>query len=260
MNQMPIARSHGAGAMATAVPVAWRTHDDSRRTPFFRCGDAAPNEKTENPAINPMQPEILANAPRCGARARTRGGAPCRSPAVRGSRRCRMHGGKGSGAPRGNRNAFKHGAFTARIKDIARYLLITSMVVKHANRSASSARFVPSPSLLRRQESMSPASPMASEKETDMDPSLRWDDDKATEQPPLSIWAINPMHPENRRSPVAGRRVPRTRLRASGGRSQLPDGSRSFGTVRRQRDLGSRPGWRSEPVERNPSRRTSRSA
>ncbi|WFU34880.1 HGGxSTG domain-containing protein [Bradyrhizobium brasilense] len=48
---------------------------------------------------------------RCGAR--TRGGGSCRAPAVRGKTRCRMHGGaKGSGAPRANRNARKHGRFT----------------------------------------------------------------------------------------------------------------------------------------------------
>jgi uncharacterized protein YjcR len=48
---------------------------------------------------------------RCGAR--TRAGAPCQAPAVRGKRRCRMHGGaKGSGAPKGNRNALKHGLYT----------------------------------------------------------------------------------------------------------------------------------------------------
>ena len=88
----------------------------------------------ENPANNPMQPErqsassvlpILretdkqptrdypnltgnpANAPRCGAYARTTGN-PCEAPAVRGRKRCRMHGGKGSGAPPGNRNAAKN--------------------------------------------------------------------------------------------------------------------------------------------------------
>jgi hypothetical protein len=50
-------------------------------------------------------------SPRCGARTR-RGGA-CRAPAVHGKPRCRMHGGAdGSGAPRGNRNARKHGLFT----------------------------------------------------------------------------------------------------------------------------------------------------
>lgn len=50
-------------------------------------------------------------SPRCGAR--TRSGAPCRSPAVAGKKRCRMHGGaNGSGAPRGNTNALKHGVYT----------------------------------------------------------------------------------------------------------------------------------------------------
>jgi len=33
--------------------------------------------------------------------------------AVRGKKRCRMHGGaKGSGAPKGNRNALQHGGYT----------------------------------------------------------------------------------------------------------------------------------------------------
>jgi hypothetical protein len=48
---------------------------------------------------------------RCGAK--TRCGGACRSPAVSGRKRCRMHGGApGSGAPRANRNARKHGLFT----------------------------------------------------------------------------------------------------------------------------------------------------
>jgi hypothetical protein len=50
-------------------------------------------------------------SPRCGAK--TRCGGACRSPAVRGRKRCRMHGGApGSGAPKANRNARKHGRFT----------------------------------------------------------------------------------------------------------------------------------------------------
>ncbi len=54
---------------------------------------------------------MLASA-RCGAR--TRAGGSCRAPAVRAKRRCRMHGGAaGSGAPRANQNARKHGLFTA---------------------------------------------------------------------------------------------------------------------------------------------------
>lgn len=48
---------------------------------------------------------------RCGAR--TRQGGACCAPAMRGKSRCRMHGGvPGSRAPRGNRNAWKHGFFT----------------------------------------------------------------------------------------------------------------------------------------------------
>ena len=49
---------------------------------------------------------------RCGAK--TRSGGACRSPAVRGRKRCRMHGGAPrSGAPTANQNARKHGLFTA---------------------------------------------------------------------------------------------------------------------------------------------------
>jgi hypothetical protein len=50
-------------------------------------------------------------SPRCGAKTRSCGS--CRSPAVRGKKRCRMHGGApGSGAPGGNQNARRHGLFT----------------------------------------------------------------------------------------------------------------------------------------------------
>jgi len=50
-------------------------------------------------------------SPRCGAN--TRSGGSCRAPAVRGKKRCRMHGAApGSGPPRGNCNARKHGLFT----------------------------------------------------------------------------------------------------------------------------------------------------
>lgn len=53
----------------------------------------------------------MGESPRCGAK--TRGGKPCRAPAVQGKRRCRMHGGSlGSGAPPGNKNALKNGRYT----------------------------------------------------------------------------------------------------------------------------------------------------
>ena len=59
----------------------------------------------------PDMRQLLAS-PRCGAKSRA--GGSCRAPAVRGKRRCRMHGGAaGSGGQKGNRNARRHGRFTA---------------------------------------------------------------------------------------------------------------------------------------------------
>jgi hypothetical protein len=50
-------------------------------------------------------------SPRCDTKIRS--GGLCRSPAVRGKKRCRMHGGApGSGAPRANQNARRRGLFT----------------------------------------------------------------------------------------------------------------------------------------------------
>lgn len=63
----------------------------------------------------------MRQSPRCGAKTRT--GTPCQSPAVKGRARCRMHGGAlGSGAPRGNRNALKHGLYTAESKAFAAHV------------------------------------------------------------------------------------------------------------------------------------------
>ena len=50
-------------------------------------------------------------APRCGAK--TRQGTPCQEPACRARRRCRKHGGRNPGGPRGNQHALKHGRYTA---------------------------------------------------------------------------------------------------------------------------------------------------
>lgn len=63
----------------------------------------------------------LREAPRCGAR--TRDGTACEAPAVQGKRRCRMHGGAaGSGAPRGNKNALKHGRYTGEAIELRKYV------------------------------------------------------------------------------------------------------------------------------------------
>src|SRR5258708_3813476 len=54
----------------------------------------------------------LRRAPRCGAM--TRAGTPCQRPAMRGRKRCRLHGGLSPGAPRGMKNGnFRNGNWTA---------------------------------------------------------------------------------------------------------------------------------------------------
>ena len=52
--------------------------------------------------INPMQS-------RCGAK--TRSGGECSNFGMKNGR-CRMHGGKSTGAPKGNQNALKHGLYS----------------------------------------------------------------------------------------------------------------------------------------------------
>src|ERR1700737_4952557 len=68
------------------------------------------------------EPIALRKAQRCGAR--NRSGNPCRSPVVKGKRRCRMHGGAlGSGAPKGARNGnYKHGRYTEEVQATRRWL------------------------------------------------------------------------------------------------------------------------------------------
>nr|WP_276578464.1 MULTISPECIES: HGGxSTG domain-containing protein [unclassified Bradyrhizobium] len=55
----------------------------------------------------------MQNAPRCGAKTKSRSGKPCQSPGMLNGR-CRMHGGLSPGAPKGNQHAFKHGRYSAR--------------------------------------------------------------------------------------------------------------------------------------------------
>jgi hypothetical protein len=57
-----------------------------------------------------------------------RKGKPCPSPAVKGKRRCRMHGGAhGSGAPMGKRNGnYRHGYYT--YKAIAERRALTALI------------------------------------------------------------------------------------------------------------------------------------
>ena len=54
----------------------------------------------------------IRTAPRCGAK--TRAGGACQWPAIRSRKRCRLHGGRSTGAPQGRGNGnYKDGTFTA---------------------------------------------------------------------------------------------------------------------------------------------------
>jgi hypothetical protein len=85
--------------------------------------------------IKPMQNKLPMHlSRRCGAR--TRNGSPCRSAAMSNGR-CRMHGGMSPGAPKGNKNAFKHGHYTAEAiasrREIAKLLRDARALVKEVN-------------------------------------------------------------------------------------------------------------------------------
>jgi hypothetical protein len=73
-------------------------------------------------------------SPRCGAR--TRSGSGCRSAAMPNGR-CRMHGGMSPGAPKGNKNAFRHGHYTTEAiairREIAKLLRDARALVKQVS-------------------------------------------------------------------------------------------------------------------------------
>ena len=72
----------------------------------------------------PLQSRLpMHRSAQCGAR--TWRGRPCRSPAMPNGR-CRMHGGLSPGAPKGNRNAFKHGRYI--VETIARRRELAALV------------------------------------------------------------------------------------------------------------------------------------
>jgi len=78
-------------------------------------------------ADNPMNQDVearlrnLRRVPRCGAL--TRAGTACQCPAIRGRKRCRLHGGLSPGAPRGHRNGnYKNGNWTADAIEERRWL------------------------------------------------------------------------------------------------------------------------------------------
>src|SRR5437868_5257185 len=71
----------------------------------------APIEAVERSTPLQIWPSPMNQARRCHARSK-RSGKPCQALAVKGWGVCRMHG-AGGGAPKGNKNALKHGRYTA---------------------------------------------------------------------------------------------------------------------------------------------------
>ena len=87
-------------------------HVDNRGGQAVIADSVQSGGKMEKSKNNPMQSQHRASRipSRCGAK--TRSGKPCQSPGMANGR-CRMHGGASTGAPKGNRNAWKHGAYSA---------------------------------------------------------------------------------------------------------------------------------------------------
>lgn len=69
--------------------------------------------------MNGADPDLLTAAALCGAK--NRRGLPCRCPAMRGKKRCRLHGGKSPGAPKGRGNGnYRHGGEAGEVKALRR--------------------------------------------------------------------------------------------------------------------------------------------
>lgn len=69
---------------------------------------------------NGNPPCDLSGLPRCNATSKSTG-QRCRQPAMKNGK-CHWHGGKSTGAPRGNQNALKHGDYTAKAKSERKYI------------------------------------------------------------------------------------------------------------------------------------------
>jgi hypothetical protein len=78
-----------------------------------------------------------ANAPRCGAK--TRLGSACQQPAMPNGR-CRLHGGKSPGAPRGERNGnYRHGLRTIAAIAARREAAVVRQALRHLLRDIDQA-------------------------------------------------------------------------------------------------------------------------
>lgn len=91
------------------------------------------------PDANPMQ--SAHDAQRCAATSK-RTGAPCRAPAVRGWRVCRMHGARG-GAPEGEANgAWRHGERGREAAEARARLVRLVVMAKELMRGVGEGAFV----------------------------------------------------------------------------------------------------------------------
>ena len=79
--------------------------------------------------LNPMQHLLpMHRSPRCGAHSR-RTGKPCRNPAMKNGR-CRMHGGKSTGAPKGKHNGnYRNGVRTKQAKAVKALLSLARRLI-----------------------------------------------------------------------------------------------------------------------------------
>ena len=86
-------------------------------------------------------------SPRCGAR--TRRGSSCQAPAMPNGR-CRMHGGPSPGGPKGNKNALKHGRYSAEAvaarQHAAAILAMHAVINEAADREYAKRRAAAAPS------------------------------------------------------------------------------------------------------------------
>jgi hypothetical protein len=122
INSEGVTSDRGAVGSGVAARITCRTSLRVLHSGTF--GSRRWGEGPKNLEINPVNRTRLSQVlqtPRCGAR--TRAGPPCQCPAIRGRKRCRLHGGLSPGAPKGSRNGnYKNGDWTAEAIEERRWL------------------------------------------------------------------------------------------------------------------------------------------
>jgi hypothetical protein len=106
-------RGGGSRCLRPALEVSALSLSTSIKAGKYRrqCKDWGSSADSE---VQAMRPLPMHQSPRCGAHSRS-SGKPCRNGAMKNGR-CRMHGGKATGAPKGNKSAWKHGTYSTQSK------------------------------------------------------------------------------------------------------------------------------------------------